>query len=306
MLVLPTGKTGKQTNCTPHANAHAHAVEEEEEEEEEEEAMYNTPVSAMLPLHMPLHATLNNETNVSRQLFVSASLNGPWVASLTSDIPPCNNPSGAIHPHTGVAWLLCHGPSPKGYGPGIFIHNATSWSAATRWSDWSGGYDILRGVVGEGVREGACEDPSLSIDPRTGFFHVLAHCYSTTAFNGTDPEDAYCAGHVWSRDGTPGSWRFAGGAVDAPYDFIAQAKTGASVSVPVPVPVSLPAGVSTVSTVSTTSNVTVLSSRERPTMFVDPVSGTPLALINGVSDLGYNRQAKGRDWAWTLVNHVLP
>jgi hypothetical protein len=74
--------------------------------------------------------------------------------------------------------------------------------------------------------------------------------------------------------------------VDAPYDFVGQAKTGAS-TVPPP------------------TGIAVLSSRERPTIFTDPVSGTPVALINGVSDLGYNRQAKGRDWAWTLVNPVL-
>ena len=196
MLVLPTGTAAKQKNCTsPHTHFPA-----KEAELILPLLRFSSSVSSSPSIN------IQNESNISRQLFVSTSLNGPWTASITSDIPPCNNPSGAIHPHTGAAWLLCHGPSPKGYGPGIFIHNATSWSTATSWSAWSGGYDILRGVVGEGVREGACEDPSLSIDPRTGYFHVLAHCYSTTAFNGTDPGKAYCAGHIWSRDGTPGTY----------------------------------------------------------------------------------------------------
>ena len=48
--------------------------------------------------------------------------------------------------------------------------------------------------VGTGaVRMGACEDPSLWICPRTGAFHVLAHCYSTIAWNGTDAAANYCA-----------------------------------------------------------------------------------------------------------------
>jgi|EP01046_Picozoa_sp_COSAG06_P056652 hypothetical protein len=49
----------------------------------------------------------------------------------------------------------------------------------------------------------------------------------------------------------------------------------------------------------------VLSTRERPTLTLGP-DGAPAFLTNGVADLGHNRQAKHRDWAFTLVQAVLP
>jgi hypothetical protein len=107
------------------------------------------------------------------------------------------------------------------------------------------------------------------IDKKSGTFHVLAHCYSTTAWNGTS-EGEYCAAHLFSDAPTNhSSWGFTGGSTSAPYSFGG-----------------------------------VLSTRERPTLTLDSATGAPAFLTNGVSALGYNRQAKHRDWAFTLIQAV--
>lgn len=149
--------------------------------------------------------------------------------------------------------LACHGGS-RGYGPGFFLYTAPGWDSPA--SAWSTGIDVLEGITG-GVRFGSCEDPSLSINPVSGAFRILAHCYSTIDYNGTLPDafgrnDTYCAGQLFSPDGSPKSWRFHG-QDHAPYGFA--------------------------------SGSMVLSTRERPTLVQDAVTGRPVALINGVSPL---------------------
>ena len=110
--------------------------------------------------------------------------------------------------------------------------------------------------------------PCRWIDPASGAFHVLAHCYSTTAWNGTN-DGEYCAAHLFSsQPANCSSWGFKGGATMAPYGF-----GGA------------------------------LSTRERPTLTLG-ADGLPAYLTNGVAALGYNRQAKHRDWAFTLIQGV--
>jgi hypothetical protein len=60
-------------------------------------------------------------------MWTAETVAGPWTAAGGEGFPLCNNPSGAIHPITGDAWLLCHGPgAPKGYGPGLFLCKSTS------------------------------------------------------------------------------------------------------------------------------------------------------------------------------------
>jgi hypothetical protein len=80
----------------------------------------------------------------------------------------------------------------------VVTDTAKSWdvSPASAWTSFG---NILRGVGMGGVREGSCEDPSLSIGPG-GDFHILAHCYSTIAWNGTAPGvvgQPFCAGHLF-------------------------------------------------------------------------------------------------------------
>ena len=184
-----------------------------------------------------------------------------------SFFPNCNNPSGATHPRTGRAYLLCHGGD-KGYGPGFFLHSAPSWTS----HEWAPPFNLFSSMTAggggtDGVREGSCEDPMLYICPRTGAFHVLAHCYSTTSRHRNDTT-AYCSAHMFSVNGSAHTWHFMGDA-DAPYGF-----------------------------------ENVFSSRERPSLAIDSVTGAPLYLTTAVSLLGYDRSHKGRDWTWTYVARV--
>jgi hypothetical protein len=48
----------------------------------------------------------------------------------------------------------------------------------------------------------------------------------------------------------------------------------------------------------------VLSTRERPTLTLDHMTGAPIFLTNGVSALGFDRSARHRDWAFTLVQAI--
>lgn len=196
--------------------------------------------------------------NGTNQLYSTPSLSQNW--SLTAaTFPGCNNPTGAVD-KAGTAWLLCHN------GPGFHLFSAApGWTApATSWVEHG---NILR--TDNGVREGACEDPSMWIDPSSGAFHVLAHCYSTTSWNGTS-DGEYCSAHLFSNQPTNlSSWGFTGGATLAPYGFDG-----------------------------------TLSTRERPTLTLG-ADGAPAFLTNGVAALGYNRQEKHRDWAFTLIQAVI-
>ena len=203
---------------------------------------------------------LGNGTN---QLYSTPSLAQNWTAT-SAEFPNCNNPSGASD-KLGTAYLLCHGGT-KGYGPGFFLYSSTGgWSASG--SGWQAHGNILH--AGDGVRAGSCEDPSLYIDPVSGTFHVLAHCYSTTSWNGSSAGE-YCGAHLFSDDPTnASSWGFHGGPKMAPYDFGG-----------------------------------LLSTRERPTLTLDSRTGSPSFLVNGVAALGYDRSVRHRDWAFTLIQQI--
>ena len=45
------------------------------------------------------------------------------------------------------------------------------------------------------------------------------------------------------------------------------------------------------------------STRERPSLAL-AADGSPAFLVNGVSPLGLDRSARGRDWAFTLVQRI--
>jgi hypothetical protein len=157
MLVLPTGTVGKEKHC-------GGGGDDGRASDIDVDGVVN-----------------KSDSSGPRQLYVADTLDGVWSAS-NQAFPLCNNPSGATHPHTGAAWLLCHGGA-KGYGPGLFLWTAPSWDTSPA-AAWTSIGNIFQGTDTGHVREGACEDPSLSIGPG-GDFHVLAHCYSTTAWNGT-------------------------------------------------------------------------------------------------------------------------
>ena len=94
--------------------------------------------------------------------------------------------------------------------------------------------------------------------------------FCTNDMDGDGTSDGeYCAAHLFSsQPANCSSWGFKGGATMAPYGF-----GGA------------------------------LSTRERPTLTLG-ADGLPAFLTNGVAALGYNRQAKHRDWAFTLIQGV--
>eukprot|EP01052_Picozoa_sp_SAG31_P012777 SAG31_NODE_755_length_12319_cov_6.335542_4_plen_1108_part_00 len=252
MLVLPTGTAGKEKHCVGG-------------EERKQKETVNGTIQGVGP----------------HQMYVADSIGGPWVPGTTSKFPPCNNPSGTTHPLTGAAWLLCHGGA-KGFGPGLFLYTSPSGWETSPASAWTSLGNILQDVIMHGVREGACEDPFLFISP-AGEFHVLAHCYSTTAWNGTRgpaADEPYCSAHLRSRNASKGSWRFSGGQ-NAPYSLYDR---------PALQPGAQP----------------LLGTRERPGLLIDEDTGAPLALTNGVSLLAprFDRSAKGRDWTFTLSNVV--
>lgn len=239
MLILPTGSPASRTkhHCT-HSDA---------EEQPEDDEFRRRP-------------SLGNGTN---QLYSTPSLAQNWTVT-SAEFPNCNNPSGASD-KVGTAYLLCHGGT-KGYGPGFFLYSsADGWSGPG--SGWQAHGNILH--AGDGVRAGSCEDPSLYIDPVSGTFHVLAHCYSTTSWNGSTSGE-YCSAHLFSDDPTnASSWGFHGGSKMAPYDFGG-----------------------------------LLSTRERPTLTLNLRTGSPTFLVNGVAALGYDRSVRHRDWAFTLIQQV--
>ena len=199
-----------------------------------------------------------NDGNGTHQLYSTPDLKQNWTLTVAS-FPGCNNPTGAVD-KAGTAWLLCHN------GPGFHLYSAAAgWTAQA--TGWIAHGNVLRAC--DGVRAGSCEDPSMWIDPSSGAFHVLAHCYSTTAWNGTE-DGEFCAAHLFSNQPTNhSSWGFHGGATMAPYGFDG-----------------------------------TLSTRERPTLTLG-ADGSPAFLTNGVAALGFNRQAKHRDWAFTLIQGVM-
>ena len=167
----------------------------------------------------------------------------------------------------GTAWLLCHG-STRGYGPGFFLYSsAAGWTASA--GEWVAHGNILRGE--DGVSAALCEDPAMWIDPGTGDFHALAHCYNTLSFNGTNSDSKYCAGHLYASNTTQTEpWNLHSG-VNAPYGF---AKS--------------------------------FSTRERPFLSI-AADGSPRFLLNGVAPLSPvgDRSVRGKDWAWTLSQPIL-
>jgi hypothetical protein len=168
MLVLKTGgPASKQHHCGPR-------------DDETVEGGENDPQSV----------ARSGQGNGTNQLYSTPSLHQNWTLT-AANFPGCNNPTGAVD-KAGTAWLLCHN------GPGFHLFSAAAgWTAPV--AGWVEHGNILR--TGDGVREGACEDPSMWIDPSSGAFHVLAHCYSTTSWNGTS-DGEYCAAHLFSNQPT--------------------------------------------------------------------------------------------------------
>ena len=131
MLVIKTGgPASKQHHCGPR--------------ESEAKAARESQLSARMS-----EARLS-EGNGTNQLYSTPSLSEGWSVTPAS-FPGCNNPTGAVDSE-GTAWLLCHN------GPGFHLYSAfAGWSAAA--AGWTLHGNILH--AGDGVRAGACEDPSM-------------------------------------------------------------------------------------------------------------------------------------------------
>jgi len=162
-------------------------------------------------------------------------------------VPVANTPGGGN----------CNNPAPTvaPNGTWYIVCGSDLLTAATYAGPWAAvpGANI-GGATGPRV-PGNYEDPFLYIDPR-GNWHVIYHVYQT--FRTDSCVGSIVSGHVYSPDGI--TWF----STDAsPYTNQVWWANNAG-----PVPGGGP---------------TTLATRERPKLFFDPVSGNPVALINGVT-----------------------
>ena len=234
----------------------------------------------------------------SFQLYVSASVDGPWTPHRFS-LGGCNNPTAAFHPN-GTLYVMCHDSQFS-----LYSFNATDGKPA-----WQGAASAPTPTLTVGKNKnvpGNCEDPFLYFD-RHGRFHVIAHCYTCYWYplpdrpgpsskyyppgkgSGCLPGSAFCAGHGFSTTGAEGNWTWIGGG-DAPYNFTseaaqAQADEGAA------------------------ATTRAFSTRERPWALLGGAHGDDfIALVNGVSG-GYGQPGDyikyidGKDWTYTNIQPV--